>query len=217
MFFLSSSSSRHVERLAGLAFVTLMLAACSGGADSTPTSPASQDPSGSGTGSADEGKASEKPPAGSSNDNPQASTGNDTKPPSTGACNTLDNDAAAVGADSVATSAPVATGGNVPDGKYHLTSVKLYTGKGGSSGPIPLSIKQTIELAKGTVNIAEDANGKVSALTQTYTIKGTSIAFAQSCPAGTPGKTVKFSADGTKVSLYIPNDLNQITEFTYEP
>lgn len=215
MFFLSSSSSRYVERLAGLAFVALMLAACSGGADSTSTSPASQDPSGSGAGNADEGKASERPPVASSNDNPQASNG--TKPPSTGACNTLDNDAAAVGADSVAASAPVATGGNVPDGTYHLTSVKLYTGKGGSSGPIPLTIKQTIQLSKGTVNIAEDANGKVSALTQTYTIKGTSIAFAQSCPAGTPGKTVKFSADGTKVSLYIPNDLNQITEFTYEP
>ena len=140
-----------------------------------------------------------------------------TPPPPPGACNAVVNDAASIGAAMIASDAPAPVGGAIVDGKYHLTDVSLFTGVGGSQGPLAVSIQETINIHGSTADVVDDVNGKTTRLTETFTLAGNAASFAATCPSGVMGKNVRYSAVGTTLTLFIVNGAGQTAVYTYSP
>ena len=132
-------------------------------------------------------------------------------------CNTLVNDGTDVGIEMVATNAPAATGGTIADGKYHLTSVVLYSGPGGTAGPLPATIKSTVLVHGGFVDIIQSTGTKVDRLTQAISATGTVVTWTQTCPKGSKATSTGYSATPTSLTTFIPNDKGQLVGFTYGP
>jgi len=194
----------------------LFLFACGGAdapapGDSSSTTPAATDPTPpAGTGTAAAPPAVTPPAAGTPPATPPAT-------PPTATCNPIANDGPIVGASMVAANAPAPTGGALVNGHWHLHDIVVYTGPGGSSGPLALSIAQTVDLHGNVADIAQVANGKTDQMTETMTTSGTTVSYARVCPAtGEPQKDGQFSATPTSMILYLPNDVGQIVAFTYD-
>ena len=137
------------------------------------------------------------------------------KPPIS--CNAVTNDAVAIGAQMVPAVAPSPTGGAVANGKYHLTDVTLYTGPGGGSGPIALSIQQTLMINGNTVDVIQSANGKVETATEMFTTSGTTASFTRTCPSAQPAATGQYSISGGTLVWFLQNDPGQTVAYTYAP
>lgn len=203
-------------RLLAATAAALFLFACGGAdapapGDSSSTTPAANDPTPpAGTGTAAAPPAVTPPATGTPPATPPAT-------PPTATCNPIANDAPMVGASMVAANAPAPTGGALVNGHWHLHDIVVYTGPGGSSGPLALSIAQTVDLHGTTADIAQVANGKTDQMTETMTTSGTTVSFGRVCPASSdPQKDAQFSASASSMVLYIPNDVGQIVAFTYE-
>jgi hypothetical protein len=118
----------------------------------------------------------------------------------------------------VAATAPAPTGGTIVDGKYHLTNITLYTGPNGSAGPLSLSIKQTVNVKQGTVDVVEETNGKApTRLTMTMTTTGSSVAMSRTCPSAMPGQSGTYSIKGNEYVWFLVNDVGQTVSYTYSP
>jgi hypothetical protein len=201
-----------VLSIAGL----FLLVACGGSSSTLP------EPSGSGVGTGNDDEAASSPPPVASPAPPASSATTPPVPPTTpptpaAGCNQIDNDANAVGAQMVASAAPAPIGGAITDGTYHLTDVSLYTGVGGNSGPLALSIKQTISIHGDSVDVAEEANGKVTRLTEVITLAGSSVSMARTCPSAMQGGSGTYSVKGNAFVLFLVNDVKQTVSYTYSP
>lgn len=138
-----------------------------------------------------------------------------TKPPT---CTAVVNDATAIaGVSKIAAAAPTPTGGAIVDGKYHLTSAALYTGVGGDTGIVPITIKQTFVLHGTSADLSEDANGVSLWGTFSFLTAGDTATFGQTCPSTEPPTIARYSATPASLVLFLPNDAGQIVAYTYEP
>jgi hypothetical protein len=143
-----------------------------------------------------------------------------TTPPSTppanpAACNALVNSAGLVVAMQIAANAPAPIGGAIANGTYHLDDVTLYTGPGGATGALPLSIKQTIAINGSTADAIADFNGKTVSATATFVASGTSVTSTGTCPSAGSPEIATYSATATSVVMYKVNDVGQTVGYTY--
>jgi hypothetical protein len=130
-------------------------------------------------------------------------------------CGNVTNVAAAIGATMVATSAPAATGGAISDGTYHLVNLVVFTGAGGSSGPLALSVKQTIVIHGSTADAVTDANGTIEQATASIAPAGTAVTYTPTCPKPDVALSGGFSATASSLVLYLVNDAGQTVSYTY--
>jgi hypothetical protein len=116
----------------------------------------------------------------------------------------------------VAEAAPTPVGGAVPDGSYDLVSVVLYTGPGGTAGPLPLSVKATVAISGNTANVAQETSTTAATqrLTASVATSGTDLVVTQTCPKPETIQA-KYSGGGTDLVWFIPNDKGQIVAYTY--
>jgi hypothetical protein len=131
-------------------------------------------------------------------------------------CNTLSvGGAAAIPLNQVASEAPAAMGGTFSDGTYLLTRYTTYTGPGGATGPLPLSLRIRWDLAGGTVQSVEaDGDGtNVRHFTARLTTSGTRFTETQSCPRATVDEGT-YSATATSVTEWV-SDKGQVVEAVF--
>jgi hypothetical protein len=115
-----------------------------------------------------------------------------------GECNALVNGAPQVTANQVASVAPPATGGTLVDGTYFLTSVTIYTGFGGATGPTGSAESVTLQLASGIAQSVAGSSGSVSHETATLTpTSPTTLTASTTCPAPKTPTTLSYSATAT--------------------
>ena len=117
----------------------------------------------------------------------------------------------------IAADAPAPVGGAIVDGKYHLTNISVFTGALGSSGPLALSIQETIVIHGSSVDVVDDVNGKTTRLTETFTHAGSAVSFAATCPSAVMGKNAQYSAVGTTFTIFLVNGAGQTATYTYSP
>jgi hypothetical protein len=130
------------------------------------------------------------------------------------ACNTLDlGAAAAIPLTQVASQEPVAMGGTISDGTYLLTKFTIYTGPGGATGPLPLSLKVRRDLAGGTFQTVQDDGSNVRHFTATLTTTDTAFTETDTCP-GTTVDQGTYSATTTTFTEWA-SDKNQIVEAVF--
>jgi hypothetical protein len=117
----------------------------------------------------------------------------------------------------VATAEPPAAGGGAPpDGVYYMTSVTLYTGAGGASGPTGDTRQITFTLSgNGTHlenalqydNCAGSATGDVS-------FGATRVSATITCPTGVAAQTNGYTWDATTQTYTLYDTFNGIPEGT---
>jgi hypothetical protein len=117
----------------------------------------------------------------------------------------------------VAAAAPVAEGGALADGTYRLTKIVLYTGPGGATGPLSIGIQQTIAIHGATADAVSIQDGKTQRDSQSLAISGATVTFTPTCPSAEPPHVGSYTASAGTLRLYLPNDVGQLAEFTYEP
>jgi hypothetical protein len=102
-------------------------------------------------------------------------------------CNSIANGASVVQEQQSATTAPTPAGNGPPsDGTYFMTSITVYTGSGGASGPDGNSEQQTITFTSSTMTLQQvDARNGCPADTNTGTLAfaGTQVTLTTTCPA----------------------------------
>ena len=120
-------------------------------------------------------------------------------------CLIIDNAAAVVMGQNVASDEPAATGGTIPDGTYYVTAVTAYQGTGGMAGPTGQTYQFTSRVTGTTYDAIESiSGGKATVTTGTLAPSGTNITITQTCPATDAGVSTfnQFSSDGTTVTFY---------------
>ena len=152
-------------------------------------------------------------------------------------CDAVTDDGTPVAILQVAEAPPAATGGTLTNGRYHLTSVRQYTGAGGASGELTdgtmsstltidgelISIGNTEE-GRG-VSSTSDSNGNVvttrgpverrsSARLGTVHASGNRLTIASTCVAGRT-ETMLFAADATSVTFLITDSIVGSLAITY--
>ena len=152
--------------------------------------------------------------AGSDGDAARVPTENDAGSDTSTTCSEIVNDAPEVVAHLVGTAPPVATGGTISDGTYHLTDLSAFTGPNGASGPLELKLRSTISVHGSTIDIVQDANGKHEWATETFVASSNAVTFTRTCPTA-KSRTANFSA-GTSLVLFQQNDTGQTVTYTYE-
>ncbi len=105
----------------------------------------------------------------------------------------------------MASTAPTPTGGTIADGTYVLTSGTLYTGAGGATGPLGLTLKQTWHFAGTAYSHVSYDNSSMTETRQggTYmVIAGTfDLHLLQSCPDADV-QADQYTATTTTLTLY---------------
>jgi hypothetical protein len=140
-----------------------------------------------------------------------------TMPPPPGACNTIAVGPTVVAIAQIAADPLTPVGGAIVDGTYHLTSAVLYTGAGGGSGPLGVSIQQSISLHAGAVDTVSVSGGTTTRTSGLVTTNGTSQAtFSQTCPTSKAGSTDEYSVSGSSLILFATNGAGQTVMYTYE-
>lgn len=132
-------------------------------------------------------------------------------------CVVIDNAAAVVMEQSVATAEPAATGGTIPDGTYFVTAATIYAGPGGATGPTGTTYQFTSHVSGMTYDAIESiTGGKASVSSGTLVTSGTNVTVQQTCPATDAGPSTlnQFSSDGTTVTLYTSSTPFQSFTFT---
>jgi hypothetical protein len=127
--------------------------------------------------------------------------------PETGAaCNALVNHAPVLALSLVSSDPPAGHGGTIVDGTYTMESAAYYTGAGGASGPSGTTSQVTIEVVKGTVQVASTSDGAGSGamppthLTVTISTNGSDLTYEDTCPASA---TLHGSYTATPTSLTV--------------
>ncbi len=132
------------------------------------------------------------------------------------ACNTLANTGPVVQVTAVASDAPVATGGGIPDGTYVVTAATAYTGAGGASGPTGQTYQATNRSAAGHYDYVAATNGGADDHTGgVFTTNGSSLDAEQTCPIPQNTGFKTYSSDGVSTFTgYIPGTPTQAFTFT---
>jgi hypothetical protein len=110
-------------------------------------------------------------------------------PDATAGCNAIANTGDLIDQLQVAEDLPAPLGGALPDGDYHLTGWRIYTGPGGATGPTGAQLSETSTLIAGVSQVVLEAPLAGLAPTtqrvyQTYTLvaDGTALALTETCP-----------------------------------
>lgn len=138
-----------------------------------------------------------------------------------GACAPLTNDGPVLKTiQMIAAAPPTPTGGTIPQGKFHLQEVTLYTGANGPSGALPITLQGTV-MVKGSV-IEQVLDGQANEKTlnerasMTFVTSGTTLTLSRTCPSVASTKAT-FSATASSMLLFLPNDAKQIAVYRYGP
>lgn len=124
----------------------------------------------------------------------------DTSPPDLPECNTLAAGGAEVTIVTVKGVAPSPTGGTITPGTYHLTEATFF--KEGSKTFPGLSGKFSMRVGEGTLEtVADDGSEEIDRTTSTFTVSGTELTAAQTCPA-IESSVVGYTATASSLSLY---------------
>ena len=129
-------------------------------------------------------------------------------------CNALDiGTAPAITPNQVASQEPTAMGGTVFDGTYFLTKWTLYTGPGGATGPLPLTLQVRRDFAGGIVQTVQNDGSSIRRFSAMLTTTGTAFTETQSCP-GSSVDTGTYTATATTITEWV-SDHNQIVEVVF--
>jgi hypothetical protein len=132
----------------------------------------------------------------------------------TNACNALDlGTAPAIDLNQVASQEPTAMGGTVFDGTYYLTKWTIYTGPGGATGPLPLTLQVRRDFAGGIVQTVQSDGSSIRRFTATLTTAGTAFTETDSCP-GSSVDMGTYTATATTMTEWV-SDKNQIVEVVF--
>lgn len=121
-----------------------------------------------------------------------------------GPCGAGANLAKAVDAQQVASAPPGAMGGTIADGTYVLTDATLYTGPGGATGSLGLTLQQTWGFAGTAYHLVtkDGTTMKETAKGGTFTsVTAISIHLLQSCPDA-DFQSYEYTADAAKIVFY---------------
>jgi hypothetical protein len=128
-------------------------------------------------------------------------------PPETGTiCNSLVNHAPVLALSYVSSDPPAGHGGTIVDGTYLMESAAYYTGTGGESGPSGTTSQVTLDVVRGTVQVASTSDGPRSGdappthLTVTISTNGSDLTYEDTCPASA---TLHGSYTATPTSLIV--------------
>lgn len=135
-------------------------------------------------------------------------------PTPTSACNAIVDDGPVATAQRVAANAPTPTGGAIADGKYHLVDVTLYTGAGGTNGPLAITVTTTFELHGNTVQASASGPNGVARATASFATNANKITWNELCPVP-GGSTGTYSAGASELTIFMENDLDQIAGSKY--
>ncbi len=138
-------------------------------------------------------------------------------PDATGDCNGIGATGATIMEQRVASAAPTPTGGNIADGAYVVTSMTVYTGVGGATGPTGLILRSESVNSAGDFVYAESDGTTVSVRSGgTYVTAGADITIAFTCPAGDPDAPfTQFDADATEFVLYDSTNAAAVRAWTF--
>jgi hypothetical protein len=123
-------------------------------------------------------------------------------PDAAGTCKVVDNVAAPIEVMRVAEAMPAPLGGTLPDGTYHLTAMRIYTGPGGATGGTGSMGAETSYLVNGRSHLVTLSDGLPSYATYTLEPAGTAIAVTQTCPNQQVTAIDGFTQSGGVVTLY---------------
>lgn len=139
----------------------------------------------------------------------------------TTSCSSLVNDGPMLTAiQMVATAPPAPTGGTIPQGKFHLQDITLYTGANGPSSTIPIALKGTVNVNGNVIEQVLDGEANKKPLAErasmTFTTSGTTVTMSRTCPtlASTKGS---YSATASSMLLFLTNDTGQMVVYRYAP
>jgi hypothetical protein len=127
------------------------------------------------------------------------------------ACNMLVNDGPHVVPVNQPTSPPAPLGGSISDGTYVLTTYNIFIGPDGQPvllGDFWASVIMTF--AGTTMQSIEGYRMEGldhlpgTARTYTFTVSGTAMNVAETCPMMTPAATTDFTANANEFRLYVP-------------
>ncbi len=140
-------------------------------------------------------------------DAPQGNDGGDSG--ATG-CNSLANVGPVTQQMFVASDPVMGDGGAIGEGTYVCTAAVVYTGADGGTGSTGTTSQDTVLILDGgayerVVSIVNDAGADGSAMHQNghFTLNGSSISIAQTCPPGA-GPFNSFDSSGAKFHVYAP-------------
>lgn len=136
-----------------------------------------------------------------------------------GACNDVTLNGIVVDRIGVIGDPPPMAGGTIADGNYDLTDLSVYVGASGVGGPTGTSLQQTIRVAGGViasvmrVQTGTDggAFGPETRVTRSFTVQGTSLAAATTCPAGGGTQQLNFTATAAQLVVVDPQSREQST------
>jgi len=120
-------------------------------------------------------------------------------PVDSGECNAVANIATAVTSRTVNSAAPSALGGYVSAGTYRLTDLAFFTTTGSSFPAV--SVRLTMQIGGGKIQIAQDNSTDTSTSTSTYTTSGYTATLNQTCPKFQTD-TMDFTATTSQLILY---------------
>ncbi len=108
-----------------------------------------------------------------------------------------------------------AAGGTIPGGIFWLTSLSLYTGPAGATGPTGTTRRETLEFwpAKNTAEVVVQSSGSTTSthLDFSTAVSGTSLSLTGTCPVSAP-VTASYTATDTTVTLWIPSNGTNLPE-----
>jgi hypothetical protein len=114
-------------------------------------------------------------------------------PPDAPQCNGLANSASEIERTQVASNAPAAAGGTIPEGTFELTSDTVYTGPGGETGGTGVTRQVTMALsAGGTLEVVQLNSGVQARRSFTISTASTDLTLSQTCP-GSGDITIGYS------------------------
>jgi hypothetical protein len=145
------------------------------------------------------------------------SRGGDPPPNDPGACNTLTNDGQALVETQSASAPPAPTGGTIADGHYVLTGYTLYTGAGGTTGPLTHTLRCTVTISNSgtTLVVVMSGDGNPDEHTVwTQKTNGTALTHAQSCPNTGQIDPATYTATPSELTWYFASGSSQTEAWT---
>lgn len=131
-----------------------------------------------------------------------------------GACNALADDGPVASAQMVAADAPLATGGVIASGKYHLVDLTLYTGTAGTNAPLAVSVTTTMKVQGNSVQAATSGPSGAKNVTASFATSAAQITWTELCPVK-GGSSGTYSVGPSELTIFMANDLKQIAASKY--
>ena len=101
-----------------------------------------------------------------------------------------------------------AAGGTIVEGTYWLTSLSLYTGPAGATGPTGTTSSETLRfLPENKVETVVQSAGSTTQMRLTFStaVSGSSLSLTGTCPVGASLET-SYTATATTVTLWVPSN-----------